>query len=348
MHELRLRRRHALAGAAALALPAIIRPARAEASRVVLETWGGDYANLLHQNVELPILQPKGGIEVVQDANDEPPRIAKVFAQRRLPRGTSDVVCVQAVGAYQLNDAGLVEKLDETKVPNLAHVRPDLRTNPGFAAHIWSPQVLIYNPDRVKEPPTSFTDLLDPKYKGRVGFPDVNAFYVMMGASLAASGTSTDFDKAKEFMEKINANGVHLYPSTDAAGPPFKTGEIDVGVMWLARVNMWQNAGIPVKASFPKEGCILYVSGMVVPKNAPNKEGAYAYLNAMLEPSAQQAFAAKMGYLPTVNDAPLSGKVAEQLALPDPAPRMVVPDYAVTAKVQAEMQDWWKKTAHGA
>ncbi len=133
--------------------------------------------------------------------------------------------------------------------------------------------MLIYNPDRVKEPPTSFADLLDPKYKGSVGFPDVNAFYVMMAASLYASGTSTDFDKAKELMQKLNANGAASLPSTDAGGPPFKTGEIDVGVMWLARVNMWQNAGIPVKASFPKEGCILYVSGMVVPKNAPNKEG---------------------------------------------------------------------------
>ena len=346
MHDLRIRRRHALAGAAALALPAIGRSARAEQSRVVIATWAGDYGNLLHQNVEAPILQPKG-IEIVQDQNDEPPRIAKMFAQRRLPHGSSDVDCVQAVSAYQLDDAGLVEKLDTTKVPNLAHVLPNLRAD-YYAPHIWSPQVLIYNPDRVKEPPTSFADLLDPKYKGRVGFPDVNAFYVMMAASLYASGTSTDFAKAKELMQKLNDNGAHLYPSTDSAGPPFKTGEIDVGVMWLARVNMWQNAGIPVKASFPKEGCILYVSGMVVPKNAPNKDGAFAYLNAMLEPSAQQNFAAKMGYLPTVDDAPLAGKVAEQLALPDPPPKLLVPDYAVTSKMQAEMQDWWKKTAHGA
>jgi putative spermidine/putrescine transport system substrate-binding protein len=217
-----------------------------------------------------------------------------------------------------------------------------------YAPHIWSPQVLIYNPDRVKEPPTSFADLIDPKVKGRVGFPDLNNFYVTMAASLYASGNSTDFDKAKSLMEKLAGNGVHLYPSTDAGGPPFKTGEIDLGIIWLARVLMWQNAGIPVKAAFPKEGSILYVSGMVVPKNAPNKEAAFAYINAMLEPSAQQQFAAKMGYLPTVDNAPLSGKVAEQLALPDPLPKMVVPDYPVTSKAQAELQDWWKKTAHGA
>ena len=72
---------------------------------------------------------------------------------------------------------------------------------------------------------------------------------------------------------KLNANGLRLYPSTDSIGAGIKSGEIDVGIMWLARVIMWQNAGIPVKAQFQTEGSVLYVSGMVVPKNAANKSG---------------------------------------------------------------------------
>jgi putative spermidine/putrescine transport system substrate-binding protein len=213
-----------------------------------------------------------------------------------------------------------------------------------FAPHIWSPQIISYNPDRVKTPPTSFGDLLDPKYAGRVGFPDPNFYYVMMAAGLFAGGSSTDFDKAKDVLSKLNGNGLRLYPSTDSAGPPFKTGELDVGVMWLARIAMWQNAGIPVAAAFPKEGCILYVSGMCVPKNAPNKEAAFKYINAMLEPSAQLGFAQNMGYLPTVTDAPLTGKVAQQLALPDPAPKLISPDYPITTKMLPDISDWWKKS----
>ena len=130
------------------------------------------------------------------------------------------------------------------------------------------------------------------------------------------TGTTTDFDKAKAFMLKLNANGLRLYPETDALAPAFKSGEIDVGVIWLARSFMWQNAGFPVKGNFPKEGAILYVSGMVVPKNAPDKEAAYKYMNAMLEPSAQQGFAAHMGYLPTVDNAPLSGSGRRATGIP--------------------------------
>ena len=168
-------------------------------------------------------------------------------------------------------------------MPNLKHVVEELRM-PGFVPHIYSAQVLVYNPDNVTDPPHTFGDLLDPKWKGKIGMVSTVAPWVLMAASLYETGKTTDFDKAKAFMLKLNANGLRLYPETDALAPAFKSGEISVGVIWLARTFMWQNAGFPVKGNFPKEGAILYVSGMVVPKNAPNQEAAYKYMNAMLDP----------------------------------------------------------------
>lgn len=330
--------------ASALATPFIIDSTRAHADQTfVLGTWGGDYQRLMMENIEKPLLSKLGIASVADIANDDTDRKAKILATRRLPRGPMDVACVSAVQGYLLGEAGVLEELTPAKVPNIAHVKNGLATAT-FAPHIWSPQIISYNPDRVKSPPTSFGELLDSKYKDKFGFPTGNFFYAMMAASLFASGTTTDFAKAREIMTKLNGQGMRLYPTTDAAGPPFKSGELDVGVMWLARIAMWQNAGIPVAASFPKEGCILYVSGMVIPKNAPNKEAAFAYLNAMLEPQAQLGFATNMGYLPTVTNATLTGKVAEQLALPTPAPTLASPDYAVTSKALPDEHDWWQKS----
>jgi putative spermidine/putrescine transport system substrate-binding protein len=345
MPDITLSRRAVLAGAAAS--PFLGRAAMAE-DQVVVATWGGDYANLLRGNVEDPILKPKG-ITVTQDIGDEDPRVAKMYAQRRLPRGTDDVICLQGVRGHEVMQSGLLEKLDVSTIPNLAHVLPNLRSD-YYAPHIYSPQVIIYNPDKVKEPPKTFTDLLDPKYKGRVGVGDINYFYIMMAAALATSGdvNTVDTEAARAMAMKLNDNGLRLYPSTDSIGAGIKSGEIDVGIMWLARVIMWQNAGIPVKASFQTEGSVLYMSGMVIPKNAPNKPGAYAYLNAMLEPSAQRMFAERMGYLPTVNDAPLSGKVGEQLALPVPAPKLIAPNYDIVGKLQGPTSEWWAKTIRKA
>jgi putative spermidine/putrescine transport system substrate-binding protein len=330
--------------ATALATPFVIDSTRARAAQTfVLGTWGGDYQRLMMENIETPLVTKLGFASEADIANDEVVRSSKLIATKRLPKGPMDVACVSAVQGNLLGQAGVLEELTPAKIPNLKYVKDGLGTST-FAPHIWSPQIISYSPERVKTPPTSFGDLLDDKYKGRFGFPTANFFYAMMGASLYASGTTTDFAKAREFMTKLNGQGMRLYPTTDAGGPPFKTNEIDVGVMWLARIAMWQNAGIPVAAAFPKEGCILYVSGMVIPKNAPNKEAAFAYLNAMLEPQAQLGFAEHMGYLPTVGNATLTGKVAEQLALPTPEPKMVPPEYAVTGPAMSGEHDWWQKS----
>jgi putative spermidine/putrescine transport system substrate-binding protein len=342
-----LSRRTLLAGTTLLAAPAILSRRGQAAEQCVVGTWGGDYARLLRENIDDPILKPVG-IDVVQDVGDETPRVAKLYAQKRLPHGTEDIACVGALNGYRVTDAELVEELDETKVPNLKHVHPNLRM-PAFIPHIYSAQVLIYNPDVVKDPPQSLGDLLDSKWNGKVGIVSQGANqWLMMAASLLLAGTTTDFDKAKDFMLKLNANGLRLYPETDSLAPAFKSGEINVGVIWLARTVMWQNGGFPVKGTFPKEGSILYVSGMVMPKNAPDKDTAYKYMNALLEPAAQQGFAAHMGYLPTVDNAPLSGKVGEQLAFPETAPKLVPPDYPVLSKAIPDLNDWWlKNIQHG-
>ena len=86
MRDLTLPRRGLLGGAALLAAPAIIRPARA-AEQCVVGTWGGDYARLLRENIDDPILKP-AGVNVVQDVGDETPRVSKLYAQKKLPRGT--------------------------------------------------------------------------------------------------------------------------------------------------------------------------------------------------------------------------------------------------------------------
>ncbi len=338
-------RRRLLGAAAAIAAAAPFAHSAPAAERCVLGTWGGDYARLLRENIGQPILKPEG-VDVVQVVADEAPRLAQLFAQRQLPRGTLDIACVGAPNGYRAATAGLVETLDAAKVPNLKHIVPLLHSGSfmpdQFVPHIYSAQGLAYNPQTVKEPPKSWADLLDPRWKGKVGGLATAGFWVLMGAALATGGSSDAFDQAKEYLLKLNGNGLRLYAETDDMAPAFKSGEIEVGIVWLARTVMWQNADFPVQGQFPQEGAIIYVSGMVMPKNAPDKEAAYKYMNALLEPSAQRGFAAHMGYRPTVGDADLSGKVAQQLELPEGA-KLVQPDYPKVAAMQPDLNDWWLK-----
>lgn len=311
------------------------------AEQCIISAQGGDYAHLLHEIIDAPLVTPQG-IDIVQDIADEPARAAKIYAGRVLPRGSIDVSINSAAVNHRLADAGLLQSLSAQTIPNLPHVLPQFRSA-FIAPQFFSPQVLVYNPAQVYPPPHSFADLLDPRWHGRIGFPNLSYFNVLLAASLRETGSPNQIEHAKPLIERLNANGLRLYPQVDSMASAFASGEIVLGIMGMSRVVMWQNAGINLASAFPDEGCIVYIAGMVIPHNAPNKSAAYRYLDAMLEPSAQLGFATKMGYLPAVDNAPLTGRTAQQLALPEPRPRLIEPDYAYTTRIQAEISEWWTK-----
>src|SRR3954466_4450755 len=129
-------RRNALKGAGAVAVSGLT-PNRAQAEgRVVVGTWGGDYARLLAKNIEAPILKSKG-FEVAQDQAADGPRRTKMVAEKRLPRGTTDIQGLSAANMYEMNEAGVVEPIDYSKLPNAKNLMPSMKY-PYGVGHIYS------------------------------------------------------------------------------------------------------------------------------------------------------------------------------------------------------------------
>ena len=336
-------RRKALAlGAGAIAAPAIVRTARAEGGRVVVGTWGGDYARLLTKNIEDPILKPKG-YEVAQDQAGDAPRRNKMVAEKRLPRGTTDIQGLSAANMYEMNEAGVVETLDYSKLSNAKNIIPNMKY-PYGVGHIYSGKVVVYNPKLVTDAPKAFKDAFDPKHGNKIGIIDIQYQYVMVAASLAAGGKVGDVEPGKAVLMAAKRAGARVYPTNEAFAQALKTEEISIGIMWKARTVQWQNAGISVESAAPAEGVPMYVSGFSIPKNAPNKEGAYAYMDAMLDKSAQEAFAVDMGYNPTVTNATVAPDLQKRIGFtPEEQSRLVDLDYGYLAKNDAAMKEWWDK-----
>lgn len=333
-----INRRTALAGAAALAAV----PAAAADKKVIIGTWGGDYSRLLTKNID-SLLK---GVEVVHAEENADPRKAKMMAEKVLRRGTTDVQGLSANDMYEVDQHGLVEHLDYSKMPNAKNLIPAMKYPYGIG-HIYSGKVVLYNPDMMKAP-EGFADTLDPKLGNKLGIIDIQRQYVMVAAALASGGSVHDFEPGKARLIACRKAGARIYPSNEAFAQALKTGEIACGIMWKARAVQWQNAGIKVETVAPKEGVPMYVSGFVMQKNAPNKEAAYAWLNAMMDPSAQKNFAIDMGYNPTVTNADVPADVAKRIGFTDEEKKRLVDlDYAYMAKTDAANQDWWNKSFKG-
>ena len=340
-----INRRTVLSGATAFAAGASLPAYAQDNKRIVVGTWGGDYSRLLAKNIETPLLAPKGW-DVVKDEANDPPRRAKVLAEKSLRRGTSDIQGVSAANMFEMNEQGTIEQLDYSKMVNAANLMPSMKY-PYGVGHIYSGKVILFNPKLVSKP-TSFAETLDPKHGDKLGIIDIQYQYTMLAAGLASGGSMSNAEPGKERLVACKKAGARIYPSNEALAQALKTEEIALCIMWKARAVQWQNAGINVETVAPKEGVPMYVSGFVVPKNAPNKAGAYAYLDAMLAASAQEGFAVDMGYNPTVTNAKVPADVQKRIGFTDEEKKRLIDlDYAYLAKNDSAFKEWWDKSFKG-
>ncbi len=330
--------------AAAALLPSL--GARAQSTPVVMGTWGGDYGDILRQAVDQTVAIPSG-LEVVQEIAPAPTRKTKLLAERNARRGSMDVVGLSDVDMYELAQLGLFEPVNAPAVPSLSRVIPSLR-RPYAVPHIYSARVILYNPNLVTTPPKSYADLWDPKYRNRVGLSDLLYAQYVETAAIVGGGGPSNFEPAWAKLREWKSLGARVYSSNEQLAAALKSEEVWLTVMWLARGFMWKQSGIPLNHVVPEEGATSITYEMAVPKNARNPAGGWRYVNAMLDTRGQTAFAARMGYVPTVTDAPLPPELARQISLTEAQQaKLRTPDYAYQASMSARVLDFWNKEFKG-
>lgn len=331
----------ALSGAAAL-------PARsAVGGRLVVGNWGGDSQKLLEDLIVGPHMTPQG-INVAFDTAAEAPRKVKLLAERALPRGTMDIAGLTSTSSFELWKLGVLEEIDESKVPAVVNVLPALKRSYAVP-QFFSTRVILYNPEKVTTAPTSYTDLWNPAYAGKVGVIDIQYQSTMESAALAAGGSVSNYEPGKEKLLELKRMGAKIYPTNEAMAQALKTGECWMCIMWQARGVLWQRAGISIQMAFPREGLALYVSDFVVPKNARNKENAFAFLKAELSPDTQKGFAETFFYNPPLNEITLDPALKKAIGIPAGMENnLLLPDNEYLQQNDAQLKDWWDKVFRAA
>lgn len=343
MNSFKLNRRTLLASTAALAAASAMPRAFAQSGSMVASVFGGDYADILREAVDLGIMAPEG-IEVVQDVITGEARQTKLRTELNSRRSSMDVAVLADLDMFPMAELGAFAPITEENVPRLAAVIPALRKDYAVP-QIYSYIAILYNPAMVDTPPTSYADLWDPKYKGKVGVSDILHMATSAVAAIAGGGSASDFEPGRaKLLELRDQQDVRIYPSNETIAAALQSGEIWITVNYVARAYSWKNAGVPIEFAVATEGAIPIAFEMAVPKNARNPEQAFAYLNAALTPAAQSAFTTRMGYLPTVTDAELDPAIAAQLSLsPEDQDRLLQLDYNYLMENNTAILDFWNK-----
>lgn len=155
-----------------------------------------------------------------------------------------------------------------------------------FAAYRAHLSVLAYRTDLLPEAdaPKTWTDLLDPKYKGKM----VKAHPGYSGTVMTSTFVLSEL-LGWDYFEKLGQQEVMQVQSSTE--PPKKLAqgeravEVDGNEYNIFRL---QDEGVPIKIVYPQEGTPMAVGNAAVLKNAPNPNAAKVFYAFLFSLDAQQ------------------------------------------------------------
>ena len=189
--------------------------------------------------------------------------------------------------------AGLLEPLDTTQLKNWKNLDPkavqtaqvDGKTY--WAPYTWGTTGICYRSDLVDSAPTSWNDLLkpDPKYKGKITMMGTQRWAVLpaqkaLGYSVNTTSES-EMNKVKELMLKAKPN-LLAYDDTTFY-ERLISGEAVMVEAWDGWCNYGTAKNKNIKFAVPTEGSDLWSDAMAILKTSKVKEGAYAFVDAILD-----------------------------------------------------------------
>ena len=151
-------------------------------------------------------------------------------------------------------------------------------------------RVLVYDPAKVAELPTSYKDLMDPSWKGRIGIAPTNASFQ---AFITAIRVLESDEAANKFLEAMKENAV-LFEKNSIILQAVEDGVIDAGLInhyyWYELGNQLGEENMKSQLSWFQDGDagnLINVAGAAVLSDNPS---ANVFVKWLLGDSAQQYF----------------------------------------------------------
>jgi putrescine transport system substrate-binding protein len=335
-----------LALAAILFLVAAAAPSAQAQERVVNFYNWSDYV----EPSVLEAFSKETGIKVRYDTFDSNDTL-----ETKLLAGKSgyDVVVPTAYFLQRQIKAGVFQKLDKSKLPNLVHVWPDIARrlaayDPGnqYAVnYMWGTTGIGYNVakarERLGETKIDSWDIVF-KPENIAKFKDCGVYMLdssddILPAALSYLGLNpnskdaAELEKAAELVAKIRPF-VRKFHSSEYLNA-LATGEICFVVGWSGDIKQAQNrakeakSGVEIAYAIPKTGAQMWFDNLVIPKDAPHVAEAHALIDYLQKP---EVAAKNTNFISYANGNLASQKFIDKSILDD---KTIYPDAAMMQKL---------------
>jgi len=269
-------------------------------------------------------------------------------------RSGYDVVVPTAYFLERQIKAGVLQKLDKSKLPNVVHVWPEIaqrlaKYDPGnvYAVnYMWGTTGIGYNVKKAREilGADAKIDSWDIVFKPEMiaKFKECGVYFLDSSDDVLAaalhylgldpnSAKETELQKAADLVMKIRSS-VRKFHSSEFLNA-LASGEICLVFGYSGDVKQAQKRaaeaknGVEIAYSIPKEGAQLWFDNIAIPRDARNVTEAHAFIDYLLKP---EVAAKNSNYLSYANGNLASQPLIDKAVLED---RTIYPDEATMSRL---------------
>ena len=225
------------------------------------------------------------------------------------------VAVVQEFGIYQPIDYSKVNEaqLDQS-ILSATKKYTEYQGKSYAVPHVFGTSGLVVNKKYVTKDPKDldYTDLLDPKYAGHVSYRCKRPILCAMGFALGYDPFAL-YNNPSEYQKMLDAVGAKLiegkkvlkfyWENGDALLQGMRAGEIWIAKGWEQGAWKLYKENPDIDYVAPKSGAMAFVDTFAIPSKSENVDGAYKWINFVLQPEKAAEFTNVEGYGTASKDA---------------------------------------------
>ncbi|MDE2475659.1 MAG: extracellular solute-binding protein [Alphaproteobacteria bacterium] len=277
---------------------------------LVVGIWGGIQERIVREYCEKPLVR-RFGCKVSFVLGGTPERRARAYAERGRP--SFDIIYLNVFESRQAVKDGVTQP-PSPAVPQYAHL-VDVARLGGYGVAI-NPITIIYNRKRGRAPITSWKDLWNPEWRGRIAwpaFPAAEGAAALLMSAKIWGGNENDIDVAFRKIRELKPFAA-ISSSQDELYQMFDTGVCDIAIEFGSlSLKYAETRNADLMIAKPKEGQAAALNVACITAGAPNQKLAEEWINLHLSGPCQLAYAREMYYSPTVDDVPVPAELKPKL-----------------------------------
>lgn len=259
-----------------------------EPTKLVISTWGFS-EDFFKKEVYEPF-EKRHHARIVVEIGNNAERLSKV------KQGSSqvDLIYLSDYYAQQAIEAGLFEKIDRSRIPNIEQIYDIAKAPLGEEygpAYTIGQLGIAYNPKTAGKELKSWSDLWSPELAKKLTLPSITSTsgpMVLDAASHVAGSSSFDEEQAFAKLKELNPHVVKYYSKTSEFVNMFAQGEIVAGPILEMYVKDLKAAVPDAKFIAPQEGAYAVINTVNVVKGSKNKPLAEEFINWHLSKEVQE------------------------------------------------------------